>query len=95
MFVFVLTYQKPFSEVEKYLGMHRTYLDVNYKAGYFIVSGRQEPRMGGIILCRAATKELALDIMKAARSIFIKSRHTTSSNLFQPNMLMALKGLSN
>lgn len=65
MFIFILTYQKPLNEVEKYLGMHQTYLDVNYKAGNFIVSGRQEPRTGGIILCRATTKEFALDIMKA------------------------------
>ncbi len=65
MFIFVLTYQKPLSEVEKYLGMHRTYLDINYKEGRFIASGRQEPRTGGVILCRAATKELALEIMKA------------------------------
>lgn len=65
MFIFVLTYQKPLSEVEKYLGMHRTYLDINYKAGHFIASGAQEPRTGGIILCRAATKELAQEIMKS------------------------------
>lgn len=65
MFIFVLTYQKPLNEVEKYLGMHHTYLDINYKAGHFIASGAQEPRTGGVILCRAATKELALEIMKA------------------------------
>lgn len=65
MFIFILTYQKPLNEVEKYLAMHRTYLDVNYKAGHFIASGRQEPRTGAVILCRAASKELALKIMKA------------------------------
>jgi uncharacterized protein YciI len=65
MFIFVLTYQEPLSEVEKYLGMHRTYPDINYKAGHFIASGRQEPHTGGIILCRAETKELAVEIMKA------------------------------
>lgn len=65
MFIFILTYQKPIEEVEKYLGMHRTYLDINYNAGHFIASGRQEPRIGGVIICRAASKELAMEIMKA------------------------------
>lgn len=64
MFIFILTYQKPISEVEKHLEMHKVYLDVNYKAGNFIVSGRQEPRIGGVIICRAETKERALEIMK-------------------------------
>lgn len=63
MFIFVLTYNKPLSEVEKYLEEHRTYLDVNYEAGHFIASGRQEPRIGGVIICYAKTKEQALEIM--------------------------------
>ena len=65
MFIFLLTYQKPLNEVDKYIEAHRTYLDINYKAGYFIVSGRQEPRVGGVIICRAETKEQASEIMKA------------------------------
>lgn len=65
MFIFVLTYQKSLSEVEKYLDEHRAYLDANYKSGAFIASGRQEPRTGGVILCKAITKELALKVMKS------------------------------
>ncbi|TFD96458.1 GTP cyclohydrolase [Dysgonomonas capnocytophagoides] len=65
MFIFTLTYKKPLSEVEKYLEEHCVYLDLNYKAGNFIVSGRREPRTGGVIICKAETKDEALDIMKA------------------------------
>lgn len=65
MFIFILTYQKPLSEVEKYLEEHRVYLDKNYKAGRFIASGRQEPRTGGVILCRAESKEQARKILEA------------------------------
>lgn len=65
MFIFILTYQKPLSEVDKFVEAHRAYLDTNYKAGHFVVSGRQEPRVGGVIICRADTKEQALEIMKA------------------------------
>ena len=65
MFIFVLTYQKPLNEVDKYIEAHRAYLDINYKAGHFIVSGRQEPRTGGVIICRAESRGQASDIMKA------------------------------
>jgi uncharacterized protein YciI len=63
MFIFVLTYQKPLEEVEKHLQEHRIYLDTNYQAGHFIASGRQEPRIGGVILCRAQSKEKAQEIL--------------------------------
>lgn len=56
MFIFILTYQKPLSEVEKYLEAHRDYLDTNYAGGKFVASGRQEPRVGGVILCRADSR---------------------------------------
>jgi uncharacterized protein YciI len=65
MFIFTLTYQKPLSEVEKYLKEHQVYLKVNYKANNFIASGRQEPRTGGIIICRVKTKEQAWEIIKS------------------------------
>ena len=57
MFIIILTYQKEISEVEIYLESHRQYLETNYKSGNFIASGRQEPRVGGIILCRAKNKD--------------------------------------
>jgi uncharacterized protein YciI len=64
MFIFILTYQKPLSEVDKHLEAHRAYLDQYYASGHLIVSGGQEPRTGGVILCRAETKEQAVHIMK-------------------------------
>lgn len=64
MYIFILTYQKSLEEVEKYLEEHKIYLDANYKSGNFIASGRQEPRVGGVILCRANNKEEALQILK-------------------------------
>jgi uncharacterized protein YciI len=53
MFVIVLTYVKPLSEVDKLIDAHMAYLDRNYKAGMFVVSGRRVPRVGGVILARA------------------------------------------
>lgn len=64
MFIFILNYQKGLDMVETYLDDHKTYLDVNYKSGAFIASGRQEPRTGGVILCRAENRLEALKIMQ-------------------------------
>lgn len=65
MFIIILTYQKEIAEVEKHLNAHREYLDSNYKSGSFIASGRQEPRVGGIILCRADNKQDVLSLVQS------------------------------
>lgn len=65
MFIIILTYQKEITEVEKHLEAHRTYLEINYNSGSFIASGRQEPRIGGIILCRADNKEDVLLLIQS------------------------------
>ncbi|MDO5571940.1 MAG: YciI family protein [Bacteroidales bacterium] len=53
MFIFILTFLKPISEVEKYSDAHFEYLDKYYKAGNFLVSGKQNPWIGGAIICFA------------------------------------------
>lgn len=57
MYIIILTYLKGLDEIEKHLAEHRAYLDRYYASGNFIVSGRQEPRIGGIILCKANSRE--------------------------------------
>ena len=39
MFIAILTYRKPLSEVDKVLASHRDYLAEHYAAGDFITSG--------------------------------------------------------
>ena len=56
MYIIILTYQKDLSEVEKHLEAHRTYLDKHYASGYFVASGMQVPRTGGVILCKASNR---------------------------------------
>lgn len=63
MFIFKLHYLKSIEEVEKYLPAHLNYLQEHYDSGDFIASGRQVPRIGGVILCRAASKKSAQSIM--------------------------------
>lgn len=56
MFVILLNYIKPLSEVERFIGEHREFLERYYASGQFLLSGRQEPRTGGVILAVAGTR---------------------------------------
>ena len=64
MYLFISKYVKPLEEVDRVLPMHVAYLDENYANGNFIFSGRQIPRVGGVILCKANSKEEAQTILE-------------------------------
>ena len=52
MFVLLLTYIKPLPEVDALMRKHVAWLNEQYEAGRFVVSGRRIPRTGGVILAR-------------------------------------------
>lgn len=54
MFLILLTYKKPLTDVDHYLSAHREFLQHYYASRHFIVSGGRNPRCGGVILCKAA-----------------------------------------
>lgn len=54
-----LTYIVPLTEVEKYVAVHREYLQQYFDQGYFIVSGPKDPREGGMILAVGNVETLA------------------------------------
>lgn len=56
MFVILLHYVKPLAEVDRLVQEHRAFLERHYAAGHFLVSGRKEPRTGGVILANAASR---------------------------------------
>ena len=56
MFIILLHYLKPLSEVDRVVAEHRDFLERHYASGNFLLSGRQEPRTGGVILARAQTR---------------------------------------
>jgi uncharacterized protein YciI len=43
--------------VDKFIEEHVRYLDKYYEKGHFLMSGRKEPRMGGVILAQASSVE--------------------------------------
>jgi uncharacterized protein YciI len=53
MYIIMLTYKKPLAEIDRCLAEHRQFLARHYAAGHFLFSGRQEPRVGGVILAKA------------------------------------------
>ena len=57
MFIAILTYKKPLSEVDRFLAAHRKYLAKHYAAGNFIASGPQNPRVGGVIMMKAYSRK--------------------------------------
>ncbi|MDF1759075.1 MAG: YciI family protein [Coxiellaceae bacterium] len=50
MVIIELTYKKALSEVDKYLSLHREFLDKYYATGFFVASGPKQPREGGVII---------------------------------------------
>jgi uncharacterized protein YciI len=55
MFVVLITYTKPLEAVDALIPAHRAFLQQMYQAGTFLLSGRKEPRDGGVILANAAS----------------------------------------
>lgn len=53
VFILILKYVKPLTEVDLALKAHINYLEKYYTLKKFICSGRQNPRTGGVILCTA------------------------------------------
>jgi uncharacterized protein YciI len=64
MFVIELTYQAPLPEIDARMKEHMAFLRKYYASGNFLVSGRQVPRTGGIILAVGESKERIEAIMR-------------------------------
>ena len=63
MFVILSTYVKSLEEVDRYLSQHRAFLADGYQKNYFLASGPQNPREGGVILSPLKNKQDLIDIM--------------------------------
>lgn len=59
MFLVSLTYIQPLEAIDKFIPEHVEFLNKHYDLGYFQLSGRKEPRTGGVIL---ATVENRLEL---------------------------------
>ena len=56
-FVVEIVYTRPLEEVLALTERHRAYLQTGYERGLLLLSGPQEPRVGGILIMRGDSKE--------------------------------------
>lgn len=64
MYILMLNYVKSLEEVDKEINSHKEYLEKFYSSKKFIFSGRRNPRVGGVILCKAKDKKEVESIIK-------------------------------
>ena len=85
MFIAILTYKKPLSEVDRFLAAHREYLARHYAAGDFIASGPQIPRVGGVIMMKTDSR-VAVDAIIAEDPFHINGIASYQIVEFTPTM---------
>ena len=57
MFVIELIYKADLGEIDAHMKAHMTFVNAQYAAGHFVVSGRKIPRDGGIIIAVGESRE--------------------------------------
>lgn len=57
MFIILVNYSFGLEIVDKYLEVHRSFLDKYYELGKLVCSGARWPRTGGVIICNADTRQ--------------------------------------
>jgi uncharacterized protein YciI len=84
MFIINLTYIIPLQEVEPFMDEHIAFITAQYDEGYFLMSGRKNPRTGGVILAKASSLEEIKQIMD--QDPFIINKVASYDIIdFQPN----------
>ncbi len=87
MFIAILAYKKPLSEVDNYLSAHREYLAKHYAIGDFITSGPQIPRIGVVIMIKANNRE-AVDAIISEDPFYINGIADYQIVEFTPTMFI-------
>ncbi|WP_020410576.1 YciI family protein [Hahella ganghwensis] len=64
MFVIEIEYKVELEQVEPLIEEHFAFLDKYYQKGLFVVSGRKEPRTGGIIIVKNASRSEVEELIK-------------------------------
>ena len=57
MFLIELTYTADLEKIDAAMKSHMRWLNQQYAAGHFLVSGRKIPRDGGVIIATGASRE--------------------------------------
>lgn len=65
MFVLLSRFLQPLEEINRHLAPHSEWVQRHYASGRFLVSGRREPPVGGVIVARATSEEEIQEILAA------------------------------
>jgi len=57
LFIVSITYTSPLEKIDTFISEHVDYLDNQYCKGHFLLSGRKEPRTGGVIIATVDNRE--------------------------------------
>ncbi len=63
MFVLISRFQRPLDEINQSFASHSEWVQRQYEAGRFLVTGRREPPIGGIIVARASSEQELREIL--------------------------------
>ena len=85
MYLIVLDFTRPLDEVDRVASEHKAWLEGLRVAGTLLLSGRRNPRTGGVIVATAGSRE-AIDRLVEADPFHIAgvARHTVIE--FRPSM---------
>lgn len=64
MYVVLLNYIRPLPVVDHFVEEHRGFLERGYASGHFLLSGRSEPRTGGVLLVAARSRNDVENIVR-------------------------------
>lgn len=90
LFVVILRYLVPLEQIDAIMKQHAAYLQKHYDKGEFLVSGRQVPRTGGIILARAKNRNA---IEKAVKQDPFIKRKMASADIIEFTASRSGKGM--
>jgi len=64
MFVISIEYKVELEKIDPLIDAHFAFLNKYYEKGLFVVSGRKEPRTGGIIIVKNENRSLVETVIK-------------------------------
>lgn len=64
MFVVLLKYKVDLSRIDEARELHLNWLKVQYENGFLIASGKQNPRVGGVIITRCMSRKKVEEIIQ-------------------------------
>lgn len=64
MFVISIEYKVELGKIDSLIDEHFDFLNKYYEKGLFVVSGRKEPRTGGIIIVKNENRSLVETVIK-------------------------------